>query len=324
MNAIVPVTDDLFGAKLEAQLSFETTLTFGGAKALMNSIGAKSRDLYQVPIEHIRELPNFNVRVHDAAYEDHIDYLAQSILENGFYQDKPLAGYVANVDGKYVVYITDGYSRFRAVPRANARGANVTTVPMVFKSAATSLEDLTVALVTSNEGKPLTPFEKGIVCKRLEGYGMEIEEIAERLKMSKLYVGQLLKLMGAPLKIRKMVQDGQLSAENALAAIKRHAGDAVNVLEKAQEQAVASGKTRITPRNLPGVQRANAIKKQAPAMADVLRSVKADPGFSALAPEIREKLEALLGAIDSAEAPPQKAPKDAAGPAEAVDEATAA
>ncbi|PNE59854.1 hypothetical protein A8H39_01525 [Paraburkholderia fungorum] len=313
-------TNDLFGAILDAQLAFSTEVSFGGSKSLMTAVKAKSRDLWQVPVELIQELPNFNVRVHDDAYDQHIDFLAQSMVENGFYQDKPLAGYVANVDGKNVVYVTDGYSRLKAIPRANKLGASITTVPMVFKSAATSLEDLTIALVTSNEGKPLTPFEKGIVCKRLEGYGMERPEIAKRLKISTVYVGQLLTLMGAPNEIRKLVQAGKLSAENALAAMKKHGAQAVEVLRTANAQAAASGQKRITEKSLPGAQLAKVIKKQAPVMAETLRNVKADPGFSALAPALREKLEALLGTLDVSEKGAPEAPDAAA----AQDEATLA
>jgi ParB family chromosome partitioning protein len=323
MKASEQETNELFGATLDAQLAFNTEIAFGGSKRLMSDIKAKSRDLYQVPFELIREIPNFNVRVHDEAYDQHIDYLAQSMFENGFYQDKPIAGYVANVDGKDVIYVTDGYSRLKAIPRANKLGASITTVPMVFKSAATSLEDLTVALVTSNEGKPLTPFEKGIVCKRLEGYGMERTDIAKRLKISAVYVGQLLTLMGAPNEIRKLVQAGKLSAENALAAMKKHGTKAVEVLQTASAQAAASGQKRITEKSLPGAKFAKAIKKQAPVMAETLRSVKADPGFSSLSPELREKLEALLGTLDaSAVAAPdaQEAPEAAA----AQDETTTA
>lgn len=290
---------DLFGAALDAQLNFNTEIAFGGSKNLMTTVKAKSRDLWQVPVEIIQELPNFNVRVHDEAYDQHIDYLAQSMVENGFYQDKPLAGYVANVDGKNVVYVTDGYSRLKAIPRANKLGASIATVPMVFKSAATSLEDLTVALVTSNEGKPLTPFEKGIVCKRLEGYGMERTEIAKRLKVSAVYVGHLLKLMGAPKEIRVLVQSGKLSAENALAAMKKHGAQAVQVLQTASAKAAASGKKRITEKSLPEAQFAKTMKKQAPAMADTLRSVKDDPGFSSLSQALREKLQSLLATLDA-------------------------
>lgn len=291
----------LFGATLDAQLGFETTLAFGGVKRLMSDIKAKSRDLYQVPIELVREIPNFNVRVHDEAYEQHIDDLSLSMVAEGFYQDKPLAGIVVNEGGKDIIYVTDGYSRRKAVLKANTLGASIATVPMVFKSAATSLEDLTVALVRSNEGKPLTPFEKGIVCKRLESYGMERAEIGKRLNLSTVYVGQLLTLMGAPNEIRKLVQAGKLSAENALAAMKKHGAEAVEVLRAANAQAEASGKKRITEKSLPGSKLAKVIKKQAPVMAETLRSVKADPGFSALSPELREKLESLLGALDASE-----------------------
>lgn len=314
-------TNELFGATLEAQLAFDKTLMFGGVKRLMNDIKAKSRDNYQVPIELIHEIPNFNVRVHDESYDLHIDDLAQSMLTEGFYQDKPLAGMVISEGGKDKIYLVDGYTRRLGVMRANKLGASITTVPMVFKSASTSLEDLNVGLVRANEGRPLTPFEKGIVCKRLEGYGMERAQIAKRLNLSAVYVGQLLMLMGAPNEVRKLVQAGKLSAENALAAMKKHGEKAVDVLKTANAQAEASGKKRITEKSLPGAKLAKVIKKQAPVMAETLRSVKADPGFSALAPELREKLEALLGTLDTSEQAAPETPEAPAAKADATPEA---
>lgn len=323
MKNTVQETNALMGATVDAQLKFETTLMFGGVKRLMSDIKAKSRDNYQVPIELIQELPDFNVRVHDEGYEQHIESLAQSMLTEGFYQDKPLAGIVISVGGKEQIYVVDGHTRRKAVLRAIERGAMITTVPMVFKSASTSLEDLNVGLVRANEGRPLTPFEKGIVCKRLEGYGMERADIAKRLNLSAVYVGQLLTLMGAPNEIRKLVQSGKLSAENALAAMKKHGEKAVEVLKTANAQAEASGKKRITEKSLPGAKLAKVIKKQAPVMAETLRSVKADPGFSALSPELREKLEALLGTLDTSEQLAPEKPEAPAAKAEATAEAAA-
>ncbi len=93
---------------------------------------------------------------------------------------------------------------------------------MVVKPNSSSLEDLTVSLVTSNGGKRLTPYELGMVAKRLEGFGWEPERIASRLLITEQYVEQLLMLMGAPLGLRQAVQAGHMSAANAVELLRKH------------------------------------------------------------------------------------------------------
>ncbi|WP_175795482.1 ParB/RepB/Spo0J family partition protein [Burkholderia multivorans] len=286
---------------MDAKLNFETTLVSTSVKKLMQEIEAKSRDFYQVPREFIRVMPHFNPREKDEAYQAHIEDLAQSMLVNGFYQDKPLAGYAAEEKGEKVIYLTDGHCRLDAADLANSRGASIATFPMVIKPASTSLEDLTVALVRSNTGKPLTPYETGVVCKRLEGFGWETDTIAERLGYTETYVSQLLALMGAPIEIRRMVQAGKLSAENALKILSKYGSEAVAVLSTAEKNAERSGKTRITAAHLPGAAFQKLVKKQAPVMVNTLRDVKADPAYASLSPSLREKLDAMLETLRAAE-----------------------
>ena len=69
---------------------FDTELTSGNVKAAMATATAKSRDLWQVPISQIKIVDGFNPRIHNAAYDVHIEDIAESIFEHGFYQDKPL------------------------------------------------------------------------------------------------------------------------------------------------------------------------------------------------------------------------------------------
>ena len=189
-------------------------ITAGPVKATMKDAGASSSDLWNVPVAAIRIMEGFNVRVHNTDYAAHICEIGESILANGFMKDKPLSGFVANEGGQNIIYVTDGHSRLEAVAYANERGAQITTVPVVTKPAGTGIEDLTIGLVTSNSGKPLTPIEKAAVVKRLVGYGMEEAVIAKRLGFTVGYVGDLLKLIAAPKKIRAMVESGEVSASN--------------------------------------------------------------------------------------------------------------
>lgn len=239
-------------------LPLEFNLSAGKVKEAMKEAGAGSSDLWKVPPEALHILPNFNVRVRNPEYEAHIRDLADSMKANGYKQDKPISGYVAVEDGIQKIYITDGHSRREAALLAISEGAEIPRVPVVVAQAGASIEDLTAALVTSNNGKPLSPFETGIVCKRLTAFGWDTKEIASRLSISDQYVKNLLTLMGAPIEIRQMVMEDRISASTAIEVVEKHGDKAVIVIREAQERAESKGKGKVTPRH---VDPAHAFKK---------------------------------------------------------------
>lgn len=222
----------------------------GAIKAAMKEAGASSLDLWMVPRDQIRVLPGFNVRTRNAAYEAHIKSIGESILANGYYKDKPLAGYVAREDGANVIYLTDGHSRLEGVDYAIAKGAEIESLPVVTKPNGTSLEDLTVGLVVSNSGKQLEPIELAEVCKRLVGFGWDEAKIASKLGFTKPYIIDLLNLLAAPKAVRSMVESGTVSAANAVETLKKHGEKAAEVLKSAQEKAAESGKAKVTKKEL--------------------------------------------------------------------------
>jgi len=222
------------------------TLTSGSVKTAMSEAGAKSADLWMVPITDIRIMDDFNVRSNNAEYTEHIEFLTHSILANGFMRDKPLSVFVAKEGGKSVCYVVDGHSRYKAAKAAIEMGAEIDSLPVVTKPSGTQIEDLMVGLVTSNSGKPLSPIEKAAVCKRLVDFGMDEKTIAKRLGFTAGYVYSLLKVIGAPAKIRKMVESGQVSAANAVEAMNKHGAKAAEVLSDRMDAATAKGKKKVT------------------------------------------------------------------------------
>jgi ParB family chromosome partitioning protein len=224
-------------------------ITAGNVKSAMGAAGAKSADLWMVPLADIRVMDNFNVRVHNKAYESHIEELKASILANGFLRDRALSGFVAKEGSENIIYVVDGHSRLEAVKRAVAEGAEITTLPVITKPAGTSAEDLLVGLVVSNSGKPLSPMEKAAVAKRLTGFGLDEKTIAGRFGVTAGYIKDLLMLMGAPKKIRDLVEDGKVSAANAVAAMKKHGDGAAEYLEDAAEEVAETG-GRITKKTM--------------------------------------------------------------------------
>lgn len=235
----------------QLDLTNPDSLVAGNVKATMRDAGATSGDLWMVPRKQLHIDPNFNVRQKGPEHKAHIDWLAKSIAAEGFHRDKPIVGYVAQAGKKPIIIVTDGHCRLEAVDLAIERGAEIDKVPVVVKPQGTSVEDITVALVTSNSGKPLAPYEIGVVCKRLTSFGMEKNEIARRLGITGKYVDDLLALVGAPRAVREMVIKGKVSATQAIKELRANADEAPDRLKAGLEKAEAEGKDRVTNKHLP-------------------------------------------------------------------------
>lgn len=276
--------------------NFKMALFPGSIKPAMAESHANRRDLWQVPVESIRIIEGFNVRIRDAKYDAKIDELAKSILSEGFYPDKPIAGYVSRENGKNVIYATDGHRRYEATLKAIAAGAQIKTLPVVI--SLQSEEDLVVSLVRANSGEPLRPLEQAIVCKRLERFGWKTVEIAERLGFTAQYVDNLLFLIAAPIEVRNMVIEDLVSATTAIEALRAHGEMALQKLSEALSKAKSGGQTRITKKHLTNpVER--AAKKHSFALYDAAKKVADDPGIAGLKPETRELLAKIVGEIEA-------------------------
>lgn len=232
----------------EMQIQFDTMLFPGSTTAGLKD--AKRTDLWKVQREKIKVLEGFNVRIQNDDYLAQVRVIADSMKANGFFPDKPIAGFVAEVDGNNIVYVIDGHTRLDAYDLAMSEGAELQGIPMVIKPKGTSMEDLTVALVVSNNGRQLTSYETALVCKRLVHYGMDEAEVARRIGFSKQHVANLLLLVSAPREIGNLVQEGKVSASLAVATLKTHGSKAIEVLKDGLANAESVGKAKVTEKHL--------------------------------------------------------------------------
>lgn len=266
--------------------------------------GIKSSDLWQVPYEQLYIIPGYNVREHDEDYEAHIESLTKLIMANGYDRDKPMSGYVVEIEGVSRIAVTAGHTRYLAVGRARERGCDIQTVPVITKPRGTSMEDMTIDLVTSNSGRPLTPFEVGTVIKRLISYGMDEKVISEKLGVTLGYVNDLLTLQSASRPIREMVRTGKVSANLAITMIKKHGIKAAGVLQEAVKTAQSSGKKKASAKHVEPSHK-EKVKKEAKFMYELLLSIKEDDSFLHLAEthvqQINELIERLPEPEEAAE-----------------------
>lgn len=239
------------------EVKFETPLEQGDVTAASTAAEAKRSDMIMAPIDSIHPLSNFNVRVHDAAYEEHVEDIKRSIMKNGFYRHMPLKVFVNKEGDQNLFMLVGGYTRFEAAKRAIKEGYSIERLPVVAARKGTTMIDLMIGLDKDNDGKPLSPYERSVVIKRLGDLGVEEDEIAERMNITKQWLGDLLVLQGAPREIHNMVQSGETSARLAIDLVKKHgAKEAVKMLKDSGATGAApngSGQaptTRVTPRNL--------------------------------------------------------------------------
>lgn len=238
-----------------------------GSKEKASKGFTSNRSLFMLPPNKIKQLEGFNVRIKNADYWLKVRELADSIIANGYYLHKPIACIVIKQNAEDVIAVTDGYTRHDAVMLCIQEGHPIENIPCVLQPAQ-NLTDITVGLVTSNSGRQLAPREIGIVCRRLQGYGLDNTTISKRLALSIAYIGQLLSLDAAPREILEMVDNGEVSATLAVQTLKDEGEAAVKVLQGALKDAKEQGKDKVTKKNL---------KAEKPSKPDKIKPTKKEP-----------------------------------------------
>ena len=278
---------------------YQLALLRGSVKAA--SAGHKSADLWKMPIDDFYEIPGFNVRIQGPAYDARVRALADSIKTEGFHVNKPLAVFPMRLGDKSVFAVYDGYTRLKAAKLARSEGAHIEVLPCVSAPEGTSMEDLTVALYTDNNGTQLGPYELGILCKRMVGFGWDAEAIAKRLNIGEKYVHDLLLLVSAPKVIRDLVVAGKVSPNTAIAIVRKHGAQAPSILQAMVSRAESEGKATATAKHEPGARLRSAVRKSASTMAETLRGIREDRAYESLNDELRKKIEGLLLQLDAAQ-----------------------
>jgi ParB family transcriptional regulator, chromosome partitioning protein len=265
---------------------FDLDLVQGKTTQAMTEAGAEKDQMWMVPVHNFAIVEGFNVRVTGTprSEEAHLE-LVNSMVQNGFYGDKPLAGFVRQ-DGEHsVIVITDGHRRYRAINAANeilGEGMQIEKVPVIVKPQGTTLEDLTIAMAQANSGEPLTMFEQAILVKRLVGYNMDKAVIAEKLSKTPRHIDNLLVLAGVPAKVRQLIVDDEITATQALQEMRKNPAKAATVLTERVSAAKAKGKTKAAPKDSGPKLKAHKIELAYAAGASMGETLKT------LAGEIRE------------------------------------
>ncbi|UCH76076.1 MAG: ParB/RepB/Spo0J family partition protein [Rhodospirillales bacterium] len=161
-----------------------------------------------IPVDRLKPSPYQPRRHFD---DEAFTALVGSVREKGVLQPL-LVRQDPTAEGHYE--IVAGERRWRA-----AQQARLHEVPAVVK-ALTDRETLEVALVENLQREDLTPLEEAEAYRRLlEEFGHTQEVLAQAIGKSRSHIANMIRLLGLPEPVRRMLDEGQISAGHARALI---------------------------------------------------------------------------------------------------------
>lgn len=214
-------------------------------KQMIQAGEVKRADAMKVQPCDLHEEAGFNLRQEGAELEASIEALKLYILDGGVYP--PLEVRPREEGG---VWIVDGHRRSRAIKRAIESGAAIEWVNVIAFTGNDA--DRTLRIMTSAEGRGLSPLETSMGYKKLAAFGWEPDQIAGKVGKTRQHVDQLLILANAPTSVHKLVAAGKVSAAVAVDAVRKHGDDAGSVLGGELDKAKAAGKGKVTAGTIKG------------------------------------------------------------------------
>lgn len=204
-------------------------------------------DMFRVDPRILKVDEGFNVRMASAELTAHIEMLAKSITENGV--RVPLVVRTVGND----VFVVHGHCRLSATLLAIERGAEIKSVPVLVEDRNISKEERVFSMITNNDGKPLTFFERAEVYNRLIGWGWNVTQIAGKCGKSDTHVDACLTLAAAPVEIKQLVLAGKVAPSLAIKLIKEHGAEkALEQMKGAVVVAEKAGKEKATKKHTEG------------------------------------------------------------------------
>ena len=199
----------------------------------------------------ICELPEYNVRNMDAPETiAYIRGMADVIKSEGVAAFPPIT-IRRSEDG--VIAVMAGWCRRRAHILAMEEGADIKGIQCI-DAGKKSKEEITLDILTSNSGLPLSAMERAKAVKKLQAFLWSPADIAKKTGWSISTVNNLIALHDAPDAIIDMVNSGQVSATLATKIVKEKGADeAVKELSSAIETSAKAEKKKATQKDMQNV-----------------------------------------------------------------------
>lgn len=199
--------------------------------------GIQKTTQFQVDPRNIEVQPGFNARPIDPEHVESIKLAYKS--------GATLPPLFVRVEDGHIILV-DGHHRLAATMELIADGEEVRRIDVIqFRG---NDADRIALMLTSSQGKALTPLQAGQQYAKLQKYGWTFDEIAAKVGKKVPHVKSLIELTEADGDIQAMVTRGEVSATTALASVKKHGSGAKKQLAEGLEKAKSAGKTKVTAR----------------------------------------------------------------------------
>lgn len=183
----------------------------------------KRTDIFLVPFSKMQILPGFNL----PGREDGIEELAESLYQNG--PKVPMKGYK---DGDNYIVVA-GHRRLAAAQLVKSKYKKSIIFPFITYPRGTSHQEMILDHFLTNDGIALTPLQKAVGVSQLMAEGMKPKEIAQKLGVSEVYIGNLKKLADAPKEAQDLVRKGVISSTLLIQVLKKNTGDITEFIKEA-------------------------------------------------------------------------------------------
>jgi len=190
---------------------------------------------FLVPLAELYVEPGYNVREID---QEHVAEFRDAFIAGEFVP--PLAVQVTEQGVK----IIDGHHRYYGAKMASEAGHEIPRLEC--KDFSGSEADRIAFMVTSSQGKALSPLERAAAYQRLLNQGWTAAEIAKKVKRSSADVDQHLQLLECGESLIAMVKAGEVAPTTAVALSREHGPKADAVAQAQMQKAKAAGKTKLT------------------------------------------------------------------------------
>ena len=200
-----------------------------------NGTATTVKKTFLVPLAELYVEPGYNVREID---QEHVAEFRDAFIAGEFVP--PLAVQVTEQGIK----IIDGHHRYYGAKMASDEGHEIPRLEC--KDFAGSEADRIAFMVTSSQGKALSPLERAAAYQRLLNQGWTPAEIAKKVKRSAADVDQHLQLLECGDGLIAMVRAGEVAPTTAVALSREHGPKAESVAQVQMEKAKAAGKTKLT------------------------------------------------------------------------------
>ncbi len=226
-------------------------------KQMIKDGDLKRADAMKARLEDLHEEPGFNLRAEGEELEESINALAEFIFAGG---QIPALEVRPRAEGG--MWVVDGHRRRRAylkldqtgrLPRVPSKDdpdrleAWISIVPFEGNDA-----EQVARVITSQEGKKLSPLELADGYKRLTAFGWTADQIAKKVGKTRQHVEQVMTLGNANTDVQQLVASGQVSATTAVQVVRQHGEEAGKVLGGELQKAKATGKSKVTAGSMRG------------------------------------------------------------------------